>query len=162
MTEMTRGHDPGRALRCEESRVLLMGYIDGELDAAARARLEDHLSVCVACRAEEAAYRRLGRITESALSDDVAARLGGPDPWPSVYRQLERGIGWLLFGVGLVLLGGYALWQFLSGFLLDPEVPIVVRAGVSAVSIGVLVLLASVARETLRSFRSERYREVQR
>jgi hypothetical protein len=162
MTHQDRGHDPGRALRCEESRVLLMGYIDGELEAAPRARLEDHLSVCVACRAEEQAYRRLGRMTESALSEEVAGRLVGPDPWPSVYRRLERGVGWLLFGAGLLLLGGYGLWQFLSDFLLDPEVPIVVRAGVCTVSAGVLVLLASVARDTLMSYRSERYREVQR
>jgi anti-sigma factor RsiW len=162
MSDIDRGRDPGRALRCEESRVLLMGYIDGELDGAARARLEDHLSVCVACRAEEQAYRRLGRVTEAVLSEEVVGRLAGPDPWPSVYRRLERGIGWLLFGLGLVLLGGYGLWQFLSDFLLDPEVPVAVRAGVSAVSIGVLVLLASVARDTLKSYRSERYREVQR
>lgn len=162
MMDMKGGRDPGRSLRCEESRVLLMGHIDGELEGALRARLEDHLSVCVACRAEEEAYRRLGRMTEAALGEEISTRLAGPDPWPSVYGRLERGIGWLLFGLGLLLLGGYGLWQLLGEFLLDPTVPVVVRLGVVSLSAGLLVLLASVARDTLRGYRSERYREVQR
>ena len=162
MNDTGRGRDPGRALRCDESRVWLMGYIDGELEEAPRARLEDHLSVCTACRVEEEAYRRLGRVTEAALGEDQTARLSAPDPWPSVYRRVERGAGWLLFGLGLVLLGGYGLWQFLADFLLDPDAPLAARLGVTAVSAGVLVLLASVARDTLRSYRAERYREVQR
>lgn len=156
------GRDPGRTLRCEESRVLLMGYIDGELDDVARVRLEDHLGVCVACRAEEQAYRRLGRMTEDALGGEVSARLAGPDPWPSVYGRIERGIGWLLFGLGVLLLGGYGLWHFSAEFLLDSSAPLAVRLGVAAMSVGLLVLLASVARDTLRGYRSERYREVKR
>jgi len=142
--------------------VLLMGYIDGELDGAPLARLEDHLSVCVACRAEEEAYRRLGRVTESALSDEVASRLGTRDPWTSIYSGIERGFGWLLFGFGLLLLGTYGIWQFFYEFLLDSSVSFVVRLGVATVSGGSLLLLVSVIRERLRSYRSERYREVQR
>ena len=160
MTGSNRGSDPGRPLRCEESRILVMGYIDGELDAGARERLEDHLALCGACRSEEAAYRRLGEVTESALSGRATGRLPGDDPWPSIYRRIERNVGWLLMGAGLTLLLGFGMWQLLYEFLLSSEEPLVVRLGVGGVTAGTLVLLVSFIRDRLRAYGSERYREI--
>lgn len=47
-----------RALSCDAS--LLSAYHDDALDAATRCQVNAHLRTCAACRAELAAYERLG------------------------------------------------------------------------------------------------------
>lgn len=159
---MTRGRtdDPGRALRCEEARVLLMGRIDGELEPHAAHRLEDHLAVCVACRREERSYRELGRIAESGLGGGVD--VDTTQAWQGIYSRIERRTGWVLLWIGILVLSGYGLWALLSDFLLASDAPIGVRVGVGALAAGSLLLLVSFVRETLARYRSERYREIER
>lgn len=148
-----------RALRCEEARVLLMGYIDGELGPAKAGRLEDHLALCVSCRREERSFRSLGDLAESGLQGgDVSTE----QAWEGIYGRLERRVGWTLLWIGILVLSGFGLWQFVGEFLTAPDVPIAVRVGVGTLVGGCLVLLVSFVRETLARGRSERYREVQR
>ena len=160
--EHTRGPtNPSHALRCEEARVWLMGYIDGELEPGQRRAVEEHLAVCVSCRSDELAYRRLGHVAETTLtaedgSVDTAAA------WTSIYTRIERGVGWTLLWIGILLLSGFGLWQLFSEFLLNSEVPIVYRVGTGAFTLGALVLLVSFLREHLHKYGSERYREVER
>ena len=150
-----------RALRCEEARILLMGYLDNELPSDEVRQLEDHLAVCVECRREEQEFRKLGEVTEEMINEEIAT-LDIDDAWQSIYRRLERSTGWLLLSAGLILLGGYAGWAMLTEFFLDPEAPLVTRLGVGATLGGIIVLLVSIGREVLTRYRSERYREVKR
>lgn len=150
-----------RALRCEEARVQIMAYIDGELQPADVRRLEDHLAVCVECRREEQEFRRLGEVTEAMLNEEIPA-LDVDDAWHSIYGRLERSTGWLLLSAGLILLLGYAGWELLTGLFLNSEAPIILRLGVGATLGGAIVLLVSIGREVLSKYRSERYREVRR
>jgi len=165
---MSAGNDtrrPGlgsnRTLRCEEARVLLMGYLDGELQPAEVRHIEDHLAVCVQCRREEQEFRKLGEVTEEMLNEEIAA-LDVEDAWQNIYRRLERSTGWLLLSAGLILLAGYGAWALLTEFFFDPEAPIVARLGVGATLGGSIVLLVSIGREVLTKYRGERYREVKR
>lgn len=165
---MSAGNEPrrptigsARALRCEEARVQVMAYIDGELPPADVRRLEDHLAVCVECRREEQEFRRLGEVTEAMLNEEIPA-LDIDDAWHSIYGRLERSTGWLLLSAGLILLLGYAGWQLLTEFFFNTEAPLIVRLGVGATLGGAVVLLVSIGREVLSKYRSERYREVKR
>jgi len=148
-----------RALRCEEARILLMGYLDNELGPDDVRQIEDHLAVCVQCRREEQEFRRLEEVTEDMLNEEIAV-LDVDDAWQTIYRRMERSTGWLLMSAGLILLGGWWGWNMLDGFFLDPEVPLVVRLGVGGTLGGAIVLLVSIGREVLTKYRSERYREV--
>lgn len=150
----------GRTMRCDEARVLLMGYLDGELEPAAASRLEDHLAVCVACRREERAFRDLGRLTEASLEEEV--HVSTTEAWESIYGRIERRVGWMLLWIGILVLSGYGLWHFVGDFLLNGEAPLVVRIGAGTLAGGSLVLLVSFLRETLFKHKTERYREVQR
>lgn len=156
-----RRNDPGGgALRCAEARVLLMGLMDGELAVDEVRRVEDHLAVCPACRAELASYRRLGRATDELgrqevdVSTDVA--------WERIYDRIARQAGWALLWVGITLMAGYGLWELGRNFLLAPDVPLVLRVGVGAFGAGTLLLLVNVVRERLFRHKTERYSEVQR
>jgi len=153
--------ESGRALRCEEARILLMGHIDGELDPAQTRRLQDHLAVCVSCRREETAFRALGKVTEEMINEDLPS-IDLDAEWDSMYRRLERSFGWILMSVGLIIMLGFAAWQFANEFLLNAEASLWLRVGVGAALAGAIVLLVSIGRETLTKYRSERYREVQR
>ena len=82
--------------------------------------------------------------------------------WDSIYRRLERSVGWILMSVGIILLLGFGAWQLVNEFLLSSEESLWLRAGVGATLGGTIVLLVSIAREALTKYRSERYREVQR
>lgn len=163
MTERSDTMSPGRTLRCDEARILLMGYIDGELAVVDRQRTEDHLAVCVACRREEQVYRELGRVTAAVGRVDVAAADADAGvAWMRIYERLEGGLAYVLMWAGLALLGGYGLWQLGAGLLMDGEVPLIVRLGIGTLTAGALLLLISFIRDRVRRHRSERYREVER
>jgi len=151
----------GRALRCEEARVLLMGYIDGELQPPETARLEDHLGVCVSCRREEVGFRRLGEVTEDMVNEEMPA-LDIDAAWETIYRRMERQVGWLLLSAGLIVVLGWVAWAFGSEFLLNADKPLVLRLGIAGTIAGAIVLLVSIGREVLTKYGSERYREVKR
>lgn len=161
---MSHPHDTtsgGRALRCDEARVLLMGHIDGEISDGDRGRLEDHLAVCVECRSEERAYRQLGKVTAAALRHPATTADAGV-AWMRIYERLESGLAYALLWIGISMLSLYGLWQMASEYLRDPAVPVVVRFATGFLTAGALLLLISFIRDRLRRYRSERYGEVQR
>lgn len=72
MTEQERIH-------CDEVVASLLEYLDGELDDARRARIEDHLAECRGCfsRAEfeRALRRRLQALAAAPPPDSLKRRL---------------------------------------------------------------------------------------
>jgi anti-sigma factor RsiW len=151
----------GPVLRCEEARVMIMGYIDDELGPAEVRRLEDHLAVCVLCRREAKSFRKLAEVTDEMVHEELPV-LDMEVAWETIYRRLERSTGWLLMSAGLILLLAYGAWEMLLGFFLSSDVPVIVKLGTGAVVAGAVVLLVSIGRETLTKYRGERYREVNR
>ena len=145
---------------CADALVLLMGLIDDELSPDDRQRVEAHLAVCPSCRAEHAAYQRLGEVTDTLAMEPVEAN--AQHAWERIYDRLTRSIGWLLMWVGLTLMLGWGLWEFGTEFLTDPEVPLVLRLGVGTFVGGLLLLTVNFLRERLYRRKTERYDEVVR
>ncbi len=162
MSESVGGATSGQVTppACNEARVLLMGFIDGELDAGASRKLEDHLAVCVDCRREEQAYRRLGEVTGAMIEHGVP--IDTARAWERIYDRIARSLGWALLWLGVTLLAGFGLWHVMTGILLDSSVPVVVRLGVGSLVMGLLLLLVNIARERAYLYRTERYKEVVR
>lgn len=141
-----------------ELHVLLMGYLDGELDDADRARVEKALSDDPELRAEYESMKRLADVTAAVATDDIKdAEL--QEFWNDVYNQTERKTAWALLLLGLAgLIGGACYFFFTSKFTHWG----VKLAGASAV-LGSLLLLWSVWRERQRLLPHDRYhREVHR
>jgi anti-sigma factor RsiW len=137
-----------------------MGFIDGELTADEARRLEDHIAVCPTCRGELASYQQLGQVAATMATEEL--HLNTDLAWERIYDRIARGVGWVLLWIGITLLAGAGLWSLGAEFLMDPEVSIVVRAGVGALAAGALLLLFSILRERLYRRKSERYDEVVR
>lgn len=147
-------------MNCEEIRILLSGMIDGELDFAEKKAVTDHLVTCYACREEFARLKKLKEVTDDMKYFDLPDRLWA-GYWHGIYNRLERGIGWILLSIGAILILAFAAWNFLHGFLLDLTIPFYVKAGVSAIILGLIVLLVSILRERLFSKKHDRYDEVE-
>ena len=111
-------------MNCDESRLLLDAYADGELDLVRHIELEAHLKACPTClrRSEAIAARRIrirdslprfpasqelrGRIHASLRAEARGAARQGPLPFPVAWRRWN--LAGLAASVTVALLAGYS------------------------------------------------------
>lgn len=145
----------------DELMILLTAYADGELGEEERERVERLLAENPALRGELESIRNLNKLT-------MQIRLAEPEQevwnmyWANIYNRLERGIGWIMLSAGAILISAWGAWRFLDEFLLNPDIPLIVRTGTSAAVLGAIVLLVSALRERLFIRKKERYEEIER
>lgn len=143
----------------ERWQKLLAGYLDDELDEAERCELDAELQRNPELRAELEQFRKLKRVTDSVRYADL------PDAvwetyWSSLYRKMERGLGWLLFSASAAILACYGVIQMLSTLYTDSRISWIVKIGVTGLFFGLIVLVVSLIRERIYAYRNDRYREV--
>jgi predicted anti-sigma-YlaC factor YlaD len=148
-------------MKCEEIRPWLMAFLDGEIEQREKSEVEKHLAECENCRREYESFARLKEVTNSMRFADLSDQLWA-GYWNGVYRRVERGAGWILLSIGAIVLLAFGAFQFFKELLTDPNVPLVLKIGVSTCAFGAIVLLVSIIRERLFLFKTERYREVER
>jgi len=139
-------------------RILLTGYVDGELDEADRARVEAALAADPELRREHDEMRMLKELADRAGTDtEIDAALDRF--WGDVYNRIERHTGWLFLLGGLLGLTAFAAWLFFT----SASNHWAVKTAGALAGLGSLVLLGSVWRERRRVVPHDRYsREVHR
>ena len=80
----------------------------------------------------------------------------------SVYRRIERGVGWILVSIGALVLTSWGLWEAISSLLAEADMPSFVKLAIFALGAGTLVLVFSVFREKLFTYRHDPFKEVDR
>ena len=143
----------------DDLRKLLAGYVDGELTEQERRDFEQELQRDSRLRDELAEFRKLKEVTGMARYADLPDEVW-ESYWQSLYRKLERGIGWILLSIGAIILLGFGLYHGLFDFYLNPNVSFLLKAGVTALGGGLIFLLVSFTRERLFAYHCDRYREV--
>ncbi len=134
----------------------LSGFIDGELTQQERQFVTLHCEVCADCRENLKRLRALRERIGSASLSEV-----GEDKWretmddPTV--QLTRGIGWLLFIVGLLVIAGVGL----VGFLFSDSISVGMKLLMIAIYGGLATLLFSVLRQRLIERKTDKYKDVE-
>ncbi len=140
---------------------LMMAVLDGEADADQRAELDRRLAADGELRAE---WQRLERLKE--LTEMSKIKSPSEEHWEhyrhTVYNRIERGIGWILVSLGAMVLLGFGLWEAVNEILADTSMPEFLKWAIFALGAGSIVLLVSVAREKLFTYRHDPYKEVQR
>jgi len=149
-------------MSCEDYRQLITGYVDDELSVADRERLESHLRACHACRREREAMvafkEHLTMIKFKEPSDAELERY-----WSSIYNRLERGLGWILFSLGAIVVLCWAAFEAIEEMIQDPNVSLVLKVGIVSLIAGGVVLFVSIVRERLTIRKTDKYsREVER
>jgi len=135
---------------------LLSGHVDGMLTQAEDQRVRVHVEDCPTCRAQVEQMQRMREVTMSSKFNVPA-----DDQWSEAPRgaasRLTFGLGWTVLIVWAVIVGAYALWEFLTsdGPWLDK---LVVFAPWSAIAL----LFLSVLIDRLKAMRTDPYRRVQK
>lgn len=136
-------------------RATLMRYLDEELPADERDRVESHLSECTECRREVEVFGKMKR--ELAELPDGRSTGRRDSVWDAVSDRVARPLGWLLLVAGVVLWGGWAAWVFVTS-----EAAVFGKLVAGSVVVGLLLLLASVGWERYREWQNDPYRDVQK
>lgn len=148
-------------MSADKIRDLMMQALDGEISPSDKAELDKALTTDAGLRSEWEQLR--------TVKDKTAGLVLRPPPdeiWEgymdSVYRRVERGIGWILLSIGAVILISTSLWQIVQQLFGDATVPLVVKGGVLALLVGGVILIVSVVREKYFVFKDDPYRDVHR
>jgi len=149
-------------MNCDEFKPMLTGYVDGELSAELRAALEQHLDGCEACKRELASLSRLKEeLAMMKFKEPTDVEL--ERYWHSVYNRLERGLGWVLFSLGAIIVLCYGGFKLVEEIVRDPGVTVLLKVGVVALVFGTVILFVSLLRERLAVVKVDRYsKEVER
>lgn len=155
MTEQSRS--PGLERQVE----LMMRALDDELTADERAEFDARLAENPEYRAE---WQHLSRAREVTMG----MKLRNPPEevwdgyWTSAYSRVERGVAWLLVSVGAIIVGSWAVWEWITALLEDTVTPAPVRYSMIGLFIGIVILLVSVARHRFSVQKSDPYKDIQR
>jgi len=137
--------------------IVLMRYLDGDLDEGARRELEARIAREPELASELERFRRLHDAL-GAMRFDEPTDLEWREFWQGFYNRAERVSGWGLVIVGAVLVAGYALYRL----LFDPGIDAVLKTGILALALGFVVLFLSILRGWLRVRGLDRYRRIRR
>ena len=135
---------------------LLTGYLDQVLNQEQEQRVRLHLEDCAACRSLVDDLREL---REATMTTEF--NVPSDDQWRETPRGpisgLAFGLGWLMVIVWLVGVSGFVLGQLWSG----PETLTEKLLAFGLIS-GVLLLLLSVLLDRIRTYKTDRYRRVEK
>lgn len=140
----------------EHVGAMLSGYIDGELTQQQAQRVRLHCDSCPACAEEleqlETLRREVGKTRLSPLGEDI---------WREHMKEptveITRGIGWILFILGVLGVSGIAVYEF----VIDTGIETHIKVITSLVWLGLGALLVSVLRQRLIERKTDKYKDVE-
>ena len=140
----------------EHVGALLSGYIDDELTQQQAQRVRLHCDSCAECATEleqlETLRREVGKTRLSPLGEDIWREHMNE---PTV--EVTRGIGWILFILGVLGISGIAIYEF----VIDTGIETHIKVITSVVWLGLGALLVSVLWQRLIERKSDKYKDVE-
>lgn len=131
----------------------LMQYLDGELGPERARAVEEDLERSTELRRELHVFR-----TMKEDLGEIGARMGTRRTvWEEVNSRLTRPMGWVLFVVGAVVWVAYGVFTYLTGADALWE-----KLAVSAVVVGLALLLTSAFVDRFRDLKTDPYKEIRR
>jgi len=142
-------------------QTLLMKAVDGELNSDEQTEFDTFISNDVDCRKEWQQMRKLKEVTKN-MNFKALPQESWDNYWVNIYNRLERGLAWILFSIGAIILLTYSGFKAVESIIADPQLAGIVKAAILMVIGGSVILLVSVVREKLFIRKSDPYKEVQR
>ena len=140
---------------------LMMAAVDGELAADERHEFEHMLERHQEWRAEYEHYKKLKEVTSTMKFQNPPQEVWD-SYWLRVYNRIERGLAWILFSIGAIIILTYAIYHSVQAILADTTTPVVLKLGILGLAAGMVILLVSIVREKLFLRKTDKYKEVQR
>lgn len=140
---------------------LLMKAVDGELTPEDHVQFSRFIKKYPECQKELQEYQKIKEVTEAmkfqSPPDEVWDRF-----WLNVYNRIERGIAWIIFSIGCIILLTYGGFKTVEAIIADPQLETIVKVGILLAIGGLVILLISVAREKIFIRKTDPYKEIQR
>ncbi|MFQ5771319.1 MAG: hypothetical protein ACE5HX_12325 [bacterium] len=140
---------------------LLMKAVDGEITPEERAEFNRFIHKYSECQQEWQQFKQLKEVTRTMKFKSPSLEVWD-NYWLHVYNRLERGVAWILFSIGCIILLTYGGFKAVEAIIADPQLEGIVKAGLILAIAGLVILLVSVVREKLFTRKSDPYKEVQR
>lgn len=143
----------------ERFEKLMMGALDSELTMDEEQEFNKMLASDTDLKKEFDQYKKLKKAT-------IAMKFKAPPPevwdnyWLGVYNKMERGIGWLIFSIGAVILLTYGGFKSIEAVINDPGLALIAKVGILLTIGGLAVLFVSVAREKFFTRKHDPYKEI--
>ena len=142
---------------CEKYHSLIVGLLDNELIPEEIQELNTHLKRCSSCRKEFDEMKEIsGKLTLPSFKepeDEVLDKL-----WKSPYTRFTHNAGIFMVLTGYLCLFGYAFYEF----IINKKEAALPKVAMTALIIGFLILLFSVIRERMKTYKKDIYKEVNR
>jgi len=145
----------------EKFEKMMMGAIDGELSPAEQKEFERMLAADKSLKEEYLKYKKLKEVTKEIKFASPPAEVWDKY-WLGVYNRFERGIGWTIFSIGMVILLTYSGFKFVESVINDPGLALILKFGILLAIGGLAVLFVSVAREKFFTRKHDPYKEIVR
>ena len=145
---------------CEDTEVLLSGYLDGELTQGDRQRVEVITEDCQDCAQTLKDMKKLrgeiGGIEYEHMTEAERLR-AAKDP----VAEAGANIGQVLVIGGFVIFYGTLIFFVLKGMLADEDTPLFMKIGLAAIFIGMGILLTSVIIDRIKASKTDPYKDVE-
>jgi len=142
---------------CEKYRPLIVGLLDNELTPEEIQELNTHLKRCEYCRKEFDEMKEISKkLTLPSFKepeDEILEQL-----WKSPYTRFTRNAGIIMVLAGYLCLMGYAFYEF----IISKKEDLIPKIAIAALVIGFLILVFSVIRERMKTYKKDIYKEVKR
>ena len=145
----------------ERFQQLLMGALDNELPSDELLEFNVLVRQYPEFKTELEQYRHLKEVTQSMKFKSPKQEVWD-NYWMRVYNRIERGIAWIIFSIGAVILITYGLFKAVEAIIADPQLEFIIKIGIIAVLAGLVILFVSVVREKLFVRKSDPYKEIER
>ena len=145
----------------EDWKIRISGYLDNELSPSEREAFEREVDRDPELARELDAMRAMREVTGSMKLEEFPDQVWDRY-WEGTYNRLERGIGWILFSLGAIVLLGAGLYELVLALLKDTSEPWWIRLAIGSFCAGLAVLFVSVLRERIFVRKRDPYREVKR
>lgn len=126
----------------EKFQLLLMAAVDGELSSEDRTVFDQYLHQYSECQEEWQRYVRLKEVVREIQFAEPPQEI-----WNGysvrVYGRIERGIAWIAFSIGCIILLAYGGFKTVEALIADPQLQLVVKiAFIADISVVVMLVLS--------------------
>jgi len=148
-------------MRHDDIKKMVCLYHDGELGEKDKRVVEQHIEECRECRKE---FEEMKKLEE--VMDKMELKQPPKEAWEkyesSVYNRLERNIGWIFLSIGAMIFLFFGGYKLVEGLIKDSGFPLILKLGILAALTGIVILIVSLGREQLFSYKRERYKEIKK
>ena len=81
--------------------------------------------------------------------------------WNGIYNKIERGLGWIFLSIGAIILAAFGAFEITRDFFLSDKPPLLLKIGIAAALLGLIIMVVSIIRERLFNRAHDRYEEVE-